>query len=411
MKGRLQEQGTKLFKGFIASETDPLIENFLQSGVIILGRTAVPEMGFTFDTSHTYQNRLVLTRNPWDLDRTAGGSSGGSAALVAAGVAPISMSSDGAGSTRVPAAFNGLIGLKATRGRVPTPQRFNEFTVHESVPGVLTRTVRDWAAALDYMSHVPNGGSFMKVSPSGGSYLEVITHPPTRLRMAISTGMWGCSEPADVQMVARARHVAHVLEDLGHSVEEVDDEAICNFSMLREAYKKYWLYSSGEIRLMAEEMNFPQSELQSLLDPMTFKLVEASDRLSKVDFWKIVSINPIITRAFGKFFERYDALLTPTFAVQTPTAGGPYSMLDEKDTADAWLERVFSACRYTYPANETGLPAISVPAGLDQSGLPIGVQFYANFLREDLLLQIAYQLEQAKQEWFNQIPPHHVSNL
>jgi amidase len=182
-------------------------------------------------------------------------------------------------------------------------------------------------------------------------------------------------------------------------------EAICNFTLLRDAYKKYWVYSSGEIRLMAEEMHFTQGALQHLLDPMTYKLVEASDHLTKIDFWKIASINPIITRSFGKFFENYDALLIPTFAVQTPEAGGQYSMLDAKDTADAWLERVFSAARYSYPANETGLPAISVPAGLDQVGLPIGAQFYANFLREDLLLQIAHQLEQARPEWFNKIPP------
>ena len=411
MKGRLQEQGTKLYKGFIASETDPLVENYLRAGLVILGRTSVPEMGFTFDTSNTYLDRLMLTRNPWNLDRTAGGSSGGSAALVAAGVTPISMSSDGAGSTRVPAAFNGLIGLKATRGRLPTPQRVNEYTVHESVPGVLTRTVRDWAVALDYMAYVPNGGSFMKVLPFDGSFLDSIYQRPEHLRVAISTGMWGCSQPADPQIVERTRQVAHVLENLGHSIDEVDDTDIANFNILRDAYKKYWVYSAGEIRLMAEEINIPQDRLQEFLDPVTYKLVEASDQLTKIDFWKIAAINPSTTRSFGKFFEKYDALLTPTFAVQTPEAGGPFSMLDAEVTADTWLERVFSAARYTYPANETGLPAISIPAGLDGAGLPIGVQLYANFLREDLLLQIACQLEQAKPEWFNQIPPNHVSKI
>src|SRR4030042_908103 len=223
MKGRMQEQGSRLFKGFVANETDPLINNFLQAGLVILGRSTVPEQGNTFDTSSTYLDRLMITRNPWNLDRTAGGSSGGSAALVAAGVTPISMSSDGAGSTRFPAAFTGLIGLKATRGRLPTPPRCNEYVVHESAPGVLTRTVRDWAIALDYMARVPNGGSFMKIPAFDGSYLDAIYHTPANLRIALSTGMWGCSQSADEQMVARSRQVAKILENLGHSIEEVDD--------------------------------------------------------------------------------------------------------------------------------------------------------------------------------------------
>ena len=237
MKGRMQEQGSRLYKGFVANETDPLVNNFLQAGLVIIGRSTVPEFGYTFDTSTTYLNKLMITRNPWDLARTAGGSSGGSAALVAAGVTPISMSSDGAGSTRVPAAFNGLIGLKGTRGRLPTPYRFNEYVVHESAPGVLTRTVRDWAVALDYMAHVPNGGSFMKVVPYDGCYLDAIYHTPMHLHIALSTGMWGCSQPADAQMVERTRQVAQVLENLGHDVEEVDDEEICNFNVVREALR------------------------------------------------------------------------------------------------------------------------------------------------------------------------------
>jgi amidase len=380
LKGRLQEQGSRLFKGYVAKETDPLIENFLRCGLVILGRSTVPEMGFAFDTSTSYMGKTIITRNPWDLKRTAGGSSGGAGALVAAGVTPLSMSSDGAGSTRFPAAFNGLIGLKATRGRLPTPRRFNEYVAHESAPGVLTRTVRDWAVALDYMAHVPNGGSFMKVLPFDGSYLEVIAHKPGKLRIALSTGLWGCLEPTDAQVVARTQQVAHVIEEMGHSVEEVDDEAICNFNIARKAFMEYWTCSAGEVRLIAESMEIPPEELRNYLDPITY-------------------------------FEGYDALLTPTSATQVPDAAGPYSLLSKEESVDVWLERVFSAARYTYPANETGLPAISIPAGLDEAGLPIGVQIYSNFLREDLLLQLASQLEQAKPEWHNQFPPHHVSKL
>jgi amidase len=411
LKGRLQEQGSRLFKGYVARETDPLIENFLRAGLVMLGRSTVPEMGWAFDTSTSYMGKTIITRNPWNLERTAGGSSGGAGALVAAGVTPISMSSDGAGSTRFPAAFNGLIGLKATRGRLPTPQRFNEYVVHESAPGVLTRTVRDWAAALDYMARVPNGGSFMKVLPFDGSYLETIAHMPGKLRIALSTGLWGCTDPADPQVVASTRQVAHVLEDLGHTVEEVNDEAICNFNIARKAFMEYWACSAGEIRLTAEDMDIPPEELRNYLDPVTYQFVEVADHLTKSDLWRVTFVNPLVTRAFGQFFESYDALLTPTSAIQVPAAAGPYSLLGNEESIDVWMERKFSAARYTYLANETGLPAISIPAGLDEAGLPIGAQLYANFLREDLLLQLASQLEHAKPEWFNQIPTHHISKL
>jgi len=409
MKGRLQEQGSKLFKGYVAEETDPLIENFLRAGLVILGRSTVPEMGFTIDTATSYLGRFMITRNPWNLERTAGGSSGGAGALVASGVTPLSMSSDGAGSTRFPASFNGLIGLKASRGRLPTPARTNEYVVPESVPGVLTRSVRDWAVALDYMACVPNGGSFMKVLPFDGSYLDVINQPSGRLRIALSTGLWGCSQPPDPQVVMHTHQVARVLEGLGHFVEEVKDETICDFEAARRAFMVHWVCSAGEIHLMAEDMGIPSAELQNYLDPMTYKHVEAADRYSKFDLWRATYINPLVTRSFGKFFETYDALLTPTSAILVPTAAGPYSLLCKDDPFEVWYEQFFSAARYTHPANHTGLPAISFPSGLDDDGLPIGVQLYANFLREDLLLQLASQLELAKPEWFNQLPAYHIS--
>jgi amidase len=411
LKGRLHEQGSKLFKGYVAKETDPLIDNFLRAGFIILGRSTVPEMGFAFDTSTSYMGKVIITRNPWDLEYTAGGSSGGAGALVAAGVTPVSMASDGAGSTRFPASFNGLIGLKTTRGRLPPPQHVNEYINPSSAPGVLTRTVRDWAVALDYMARVPNGGSFMKVLPFDGSYLEAISRLPSKLHIALSTGLWGCLDQADPQVTARTKQVAYVLEDLGHTVEEVDDDAICDFNIARQASQVNWIRSAGEIRLIAQDMKIPPEELQNYLEPMTYKHFKAADKYTKYDLWQVTFVNPLTTRSFGHFFEKYDALLTPTSAIRVPKAAGPYSLLSSEESIVVWLNRVFSAARYTYPANDTGLPAISIPAGLDEFGLPIGVQIYSNFLREDLLLQLASQLEQAKPEWFNQIPPIHISKL
>ena len=122
----------------------------------------------------------------------------------------------------------------------------------------------------------------------------------------------------------------------------------------------------------------------------------------------MMGCNNTVTRQFGQAMERYDLLLTPTLAIRVPEANGPYSLLRE-DPFTLWLDRLCNACRYTMPANETGLPAISVPAGLDSDGLPIGVQLYGNFCREDLLLQMAAQIERARPEWFGAIPPVHVT--
>ena len=118
--------------------------------------------------------------------------------------------------------------------------------------------------------------------------------------------------------------------------------------------------------------------------------------------------NNTVTRQFGRLMERYDLLLCPTLAIRVPEANGPYSLLRDEEFAP-WLDRLCTACRYTMPANETGLPAISIPAGLDSDGLPIGVQLYGNFCREDLLLQMAAQVERARPQWFGAIPPLHVT--
>ena len=169
LAGRKQESGSKLFKDHLVEATDPLVDNYLSAGLIPIGRSTTPEFGMTFDTATDYLGRVKVTRNPWQPGRTAGGSSGGSAAAVAAGILPISMSSDGGGSTRIPAAFCGLVGLKATRGRVPRPLAQNEYMTRIAIDGVVTRTVRDTAAAYDYLTRVPNGGRFMKIGASSGS--------------------------------------------------------------------------------------------------------------------------------------------------------------------------------------------------------------------------------------------------
>jgi amidase len=408
LRGRRQESGSKLFRGHVMPATDPTVENYLAAGLVPLGRSTTPEFGMTFDTATDYLGRLLVTRNPWNPERTPGGSSGGSAAMVAAGVAPVSMSSDGGGSTRIPASFCGLIGLKASRGRVPRPLAQSEYMTRISVDGVVTRTVRDTAAVYDYLTRIPSGGAFIHLAVPEGSYLRALRRPPGRLTIGLSTGDWGRGGRPDAEVAARVREVGRVMESLGHRVSTIDDQSLCDWEAMWSAYLIQWIGSRAQFATTARERGLAPEALAEHLGPMVHRHYVASARYDKFDIWTMMSGNTTATRGFGRAMTRYDLLLTPTLAIRVPAANGPYSLLRDEDL-DAWVSRLADACRYTMPGNETGLPGISVPAGLDRDGLPIGVMFYAGWGGETRLLQIAAQLERARPAWFNQVPPIHVT--
>ncbi len=408
MAGRMQESGSKLWKGYVPTANDPLIDNALAAGLIPIGRSTSPEFGMTFDTATDYLGSVQVTRNPWNPNHTPGGSSGGSAALVAAGVTPISLSSDGGGSTRIPASFSGLVGLKATRGRVPRALAQSEYISRIAIDGVLTRSVRDTASTYETLSRVPNGGSFMPIRAPKHGYLASLTIDPGRLRIGLSTGRWGRTTDTDPQVAARIREVALLLQSLGHHVEELDDTTICDWEVMWRGYITQWVGSRAGFVAMARDRGVEPQELASHLSTMTYRHFLAHTRYDKFDIFAMMAANNTTTRSFGRLMDQYDLLLTPTLAIRVPQANGPYSLLADEEL-DPWVERLANACRYTMPGNETGMPGISLPAGLDSAGLPIGAQIHGNFACEDVLIQIAAQVERAKPEWFGAIPGIHVS--
>ncbi len=408
LKGRRQEAGSALMAGTELTATDPVIANYLRAGLVPLGRSTTPEFGLTFDTVTDYRGGIRATRNPWNLERTSGGSSGGSAAAVAAGVTPLSMATDGGGSIRIPAAFCGLVGLKPSRGRVPPPLARNEYANRVSVEGVVSRSVRDTAGTLDYLTRGPNGGSFIKMGAPAGSYLGAIAYDPPRLTVALSTGAWGRATPVDPELTARVRETARLLESLGHRIEEVEDRAICEWEVLWRSYMTGWVSSRLAFTQIATRKGITVEQLEHKLNPMTWRHHVAAQSYRVPDIFAMMDSNNIVTRQWGALMERYDALLCPAIAVRVPAANGPYALLRDEEF-EPWVTRLADAARYTMPANETGLPAISLPAGHDSDGLPIGVQLYGDFGGEDLLLQLAAEIERARPAWFGAIPPVHVT--
>ncbi len=404
LRGRKQESGSRLYRNHVVKATDPTVENYLRAGLIPIGRSTTPEFGMTFDTTTDYLGSVMVTRNPWNLDHTPGGSSGGSAAAVAAGILPISMSSDGGGSTRIPASFSGLVGPKASRGRVPRPLAQSEYITRISIDGVVTRSVRDTAAAYDYITRIPEGGAFIHMGPPATFYSAAVSRDPGKLRIGLSTGRWGRQTETDPEVVDRVRVVAKVLEELGHQVEAIDEAAICNWETLWDGYLTNWISSRAQFRTKVQDLGIDPKDLSRYLGPMVHRHYLAADRYDKFDIWRMMECNNQVTRAFGRFMSRFDLLLTPTLAVRVPKANGPYSLLLD-EALEPWVSRLCDACRYTMPGNETGMPGISVPAGLDREGLPIGAQLHAKWGREDLLLQVAAQIEKAKPEWFGAAPP------
>jgi amidase len=408
LQGRVQESGSALFRGEVAAWTDPFIARVLQSGLVPIGRSTTAELGLAWDTSTVHLGAPKISRNPFDTSRTPGGSSGGSAALVAAGAVPIATSSDGGGSTRIPASHCGLIGLKPTRGLCPRPLDSSEYISRISTDGVVTRSVRDTAAVLDYTASVSAGGSFMRVASQSGSYLSQLQAAPRRLRVAWSDGHWGRDTPPVSGLAERVQSVVALAQDLGHELVDIPDDDIAPWDALWDSYTTNWLSARGQLAWVAEQRGLPADALRSLLSPIVYRMFEASFEYDKRDLWNMMALNNRVTRHYGALFERIDVLITPTYAAAVPAANGTSSTLHDGDV-HAWFARQLDAARYAILGNEVGAPALSLPCGVGADGMPIGVQLCGRWGDESSLLQLAAAIEQARPEWRAPAPHIHVS--
>lgn len=388
-EGRLSESGSRLAAGNRAGVTSVLAQRFLDAGLVPIGRSTTPEWAWNTETESVAAG---VTRNPWDLTRTPGGSSGGSAAAVAAGIVPLAHATDAAGSIRIPAACSGLVGLKPSRGRVSNGPFLDEAVSHLAAQLGLSRTVRDTAALLDAVGAPDPGSPF--ASPAGtGDYLAAATSEPTRLRVGVLTEPWGGDRPTGAVAAALARAAA-LCADLGHEVVEarVDlgvswEEFVRHSSVLWSANIATWVADT------AAATGRPVDD--SMLEPQTLAVYRTGTALTALDLVRALDTRNAVTRSVVASMADLDLVLTPTLPDVAAPLGTNTTDIDGLD-GHGWTARLFAHSPFTPWANTAGLPAASLPLFQDEStGMPVGIQLAAASGREDLVLALAGQLERA----------------
>lgn len=397
MTGRRMELGSRLAAGNVAHADSFLMRRFRRAGLMTFGRTATSEMAYSITTEPVLYG---ATRNPWDPQRSAGGSSGGAAAAVAAGVLPLAHGTDAAGSLRIPAAYNGLFGLKPTRGRVSMGPDFDELFNGLAVHGSVSRTVRDSAALFDQIRGPEPGDPYFAQQPSR-PYAEEVTRHPGVLRIGVLTQAWG-GRRTTAPVSDALSHTVRLLESLGHQVEEVtiDLGAVWEEFVLANA-RLLTANLAASIDGLATAFGRPIDS--STLEPVTLAGYDYGRRVSAVQLVGALALRNRIARNLAQFFADHDILLTPTLP-ELPVALGTYAEDAEALDGLGWIRRVFERSPFTMPFNMSGTPAMSVPVTADpESGLPIGMQFAAGYGLEGPLFRLAGQLEQAS-PWADRTP-------
>lgn len=388
-----------------------ITQRWLDAGVVILGRTNTPEFGAK---GVTEPHSFGPTRNPWNTDLTPGGSSGGSAAAVAAGIVPMAGANDGGGSIRIPAACCGLFGLKPGRGRNPWGPDLTEHMHGGVMNHVLTRSVRDSAAMLD-ATHGAEPGSLVLIAPPERPYVQELSTPPGKLRIAFSTRS-PIDAPVHPSAIDAAQKTAQLLRDLGHHVEEAEPQL--DLVQAAKDFITIWLVNCAQF---VGEVKRRTGCGWDGFEPDTRAMATFGQAMSANEYLAAHTRAKQCNVAMASFFKQHDLWLTPTLAAPPGAIGSTdipawqrsalrvvsslgltravirVGLLDQlaRDNLQ-WLP-------FTQLANITGLPAMSMPLFATQDGLPNGVHFTAPMGDEGLLFRLAGQLEQA-QPWANRFP-------
>jgi amidase len=405
--------GCRAYKDYVPDYDSELVKRFKKAGLIALGKTNTPEFGLM---GITEPELYGPTRNPWNLEHTPGGSSGGSAAAVASGMVPMASGGDGGGSIRIPSAFCALFGLKPTRGRTPTGPKYGELWQGAAIEHVLTRSVRDSAAILDAIQGADAGAPYA-IKPPAISYSEEINREPGSLKIAFNTESPLCTGTHEYCKQA-VLQTAKLLQDLGHNVEEARPE----LDGIRLANSYFTLYF-GEI---AADIELARTVLKKKVSRNDFEIAtwffgQLGHHYTAFDFVRAMREWDIAARVMGQFHLKYDLFLTPTVAAPPAKIGELLPKSYEKVAmkilsvlnlgflakASGMVNQIaiqtLAKTPFTQLANFTGQPAMNVPLQWDKKGMPCGVQFIAPLGDEATLFRLASQLEKVK-PWFDKRP-------
>jgi len=383
-------QASRFFPPIPWPHDSEMTTRFKSAGLIPFAKTNVPEFGLV----PTTESKLYgAAHNPWDTDRSTGGSSGGSGAAVAAGIVPLAHANDGGGSIRIPASACGLVGLKPTRGRVSYAPDFGSSIDGLGAELVVSRTVRDTAAALDAVAGYVAGDPYC-APPEPASYLDSMKRKPKKLRIAFSTTKLD-GRPLHPDCVAAVKRAAKLCADLGHDIEEAMPDL--DQATLVPMFIQIWRanLAAGIDTLAALTGQTPAPEM---FEGLTWGVYEAGKRITASAYLQAKQGINIASRATAKFHETYDMWLSSTLA-EPPVKLGRFDM-EERDP-DKSFAPLIDYVPFTAMQNVTGQPAISMPLHWNKEGLPIGVHFVGRFGDELGLLKLAAQLESAA-PWIDQ---------
>lgn len=393
--GRLQELGSRLYKGHRPNTESYFFRRARAAGLRTLGRTATPELFGGSGMSESILNGI--TGNPWNPERSAGGSSSGAAAAVASGITPIAHGSDGGGSIRIPAAWCGLVGLNPSRGRISGGPNQQDRSFGRSRDFVLCRTVRDMAAALDVFAGPHPGDPFIIIQPHR-TYIEELSQPTGRLRVGVAMTEWGAAK-LEAEIRQALEGTAALLEEMGHKVTEIP-----------QPYEstEYHRGGLGLMKLSSDSLEDDARAMgrkidSSTLEPFSLKLYELGKESQSSAVGDALEALRSVRFRVGEAIDPFDILLTPTL----PSMALPHDCSLCPTSPTLSVEEFGQESRALYPYlgifNVTGHPSVSLPLAQSASGLPIGLQFVGRFGDEAMLVRVARDLEEAR-PWHHRRP-------
>jgi amidase len=377
--------GSALFRNHQGAEASPYTRKLEEAGLIVLGKTTTPEFGLLPTTEPT---AFEPTVNPWKEDHSCGGSSGGSAAAVAARLLPLAYGSDGGGSIRIPSGACGVFGVKCTRGRF-SGQMEPELAIGLSVHHPISRSVRDSALLLA-----------LTESPRDGAPAAGLVAPeklgPLKIALSIESAL---GRPADREIAEAVMRCGKRLEEMGATVDIVEKNPL-KFEGFPDAFVALWASGAFGVYQLAAQLSGGKPEENQTLEPFTIGLAEIFRGLSEEAFAAEIARIKAVEAELDRWFETYDAWLTPIVGAASPKLGElkgdvPFPTL---------MERLSAYVGYTPLHNACGAPAAAIPFGRTGEGLPVGVQIAAGKWKEPLLLKIAYALEESD-PWADDLPP------